>query len=105
MPFSGLFSLQQEVIAAACTRILLILVFEPICSFYEIPAGVLRGAGHSTLPAILTVIGTCVLRIVWIFTVFAHFHTPESLFVVFPISWVVTIALILFGFFAKRSIF
>lgn len=92
--FSGLFSADSEVIAAACVRILLILSFEPICSFYEIPAGVLRGAGHSALPAVLTILGTCVLRIVWIFTVFAHFHTLESLFIVFPISWVVTILLI-----------
>ena len=92
--FSGLFSGDSEVIAAACVRILLILSFEPICSFYEIPAGVLRGTGHSALPAVHTILGTCVLRIVWIFTVFAHFHTLESLFIVFPISWVVTILLI-----------
>lgn len=49
-----------------------------------------------TLP--LTILGTCVLRIVWIFTVFAHFHTLESLFIVFPISWGVTILLMFLGF-------
>lgn len=100
--FSGLFSNDREVIAAACVRILLILSFEPFCSFYEIPAGVLRGAGHSALPAILTILGTCVLRIVWIFTVFAHFHTLESLFIVFPISWIVTILLMSLGFLILR---
>lgn len=84
--FSGLFSNDNEVIAAACVRILLILSLEPICSFYEIPAGSLRGMGHSTLPALLTILGTCVLRIAWIFTVFAHFRTLESLFVIFPLS-------------------
>lgn len=105
VPFSALFSADQAVISAACVRILLILVFEPMCGFYEIPAGVLRGMGHSTLPAVLTVIGTCVLRIVWIFTVFEHFHTLESLFVVFPISWVVTILLVLTGFFCNRRLF
>ena len=92
--FSGLFSNDSEVIAAACVRILLILSLEPICSFYEIPAGSLRGIGYSTLPALLTILGTCVLRIAWIFTVFAHFHTLESLFVVFPLSWGVTILLV-----------
>lgn len=96
--FSALFSSEQAVIEAAATRIMLILLFEPICSFYETPAGSLRGCGHSTLPAILTVLGTCVVRIVWIFTVFAKIYTLESLFVVFPISWVVTIILVWIGF-------
>ena len=100
--FSALFSSNQSVIEAAALRIMLILLFEPICSFYETPAGSLRGCGHSTLPAILTVLGTCVLRIVWIFTVFAKVHTLESLFVVFPISWVVTILLVWIGFLFVR---
>ena len=100
--FSALFSSDQSVIEAAALRIMLILLFEPICSFYETPAGSLRGCGHSTLPAILTVLGTCVLRIVWIFTVFAKVHTLESLFIVFPISWVVTILLVWVGFFFVR---
>ena len=90
---SGIFSPDALVIEAACVRIMLILIFEPICTFYEIPAGVLRGAGHAALPSVLTVIGTCLLRIVWIFTVFRKFHTLEVLFVIFPISWVVTILL------------
>ena len=93
--FSGLFSNDREVIAAACVRILLILSLEPICGLYEVPAGSLRGTGHSALPAILTILGTCVLRIAWIFTVFAHFRTLESLFVVFPLSWGITILLML----------
>lgn len=107
IPFCRLFSPEPEVINAACTRILLVLVFEPVCGLYEIPAGVLRGIGHSTLPAVFTVIGTCLLRIVWIFTVFSRFHTPQSLFLVFPISWVVTIVLVgsgLFRFLEIRSL-
>ena len=91
--FSGLFSNDREVIAAACVRILLILSLEPICGLYEVPAGVLRGAGYSALPAVLTILGTCVLRIAWIFTVFTQFRTLESLFIVFPLSWCITILL------------
>ncbi len=96
--FSALFSSDQSVIEAAALRIMLILLFEPICSFYETPAGSMRGCGHSTLPAVLTVLGTCVLRIVWIFTIFTKVHTLERLFVVFPISWIVTILLVWVGF-------
>ena len=91
-------------ITAACIRIMRILLFEPICGFYEVPAGVLRGTGHSTLPAVLTVIGTCLLRIAWIFTVFSRTPSPEILFIIFPISWVVTIILMWGGFFLKHPL-
>lgn len=67
--FSGLFSDELPVIESACVRILCILAFEPICNFYEIPAGALRGAGHAALPAVGTMIGTCAFRITWIYTV------------------------------------
>ena len=66
---SGLFSDELPVIESACVRILCILAFEPICNFYEIPAGALRGAGHAALPAVGTMIGTCAFRITWIYTV------------------------------------
>lgn len=87
---SGIFTHDTQVVASACERILLILVFEPLCCFYEVPSGALRGSGYSTQPAIVTILGTCLLRIVWIFTVFQHFHSLSVLFIVFPISWVVT---------------
>lgn len=76
----------------SCKRIILILVFEQICSFYEIPAAALRGVGYPTLPAVETILGTCIFRIVWVFTVFRNYGTLESLYIVFPITWVVTSA-------------
>ena len=87
---AGLFTQSMEAAEQACLRIGLILLFEPICGFYEVPAGYLRGMGFSNLPAVLTILGTCLLRIVWIETGFRRIGTLQSLFVVFPISWVVT---------------
>ena len=89
---SGLFTSVPQEIEMSCMRIMLILLFEPICTFYEIPAAAMRGLGHSTLPAVETIIGTCLFRIVWVFTVFEHFGTLQSLYIVFPITWVVTSA-------------
>ena len=100
--FSGLFSTEQEVIQNACIRIMCILFFEPICSLYEIPAGALRGAGHSALPAVMTVIGTCAFRIIWICTVFRVHTKLEVLYSAFPISWVITIMLIVGCFVVVR---
>ena len=62
--FSGLFTPEQAVIESAGVRILCTLPFEPLCSLYEIPAGVLRGRGHSLYPAVSTMLGTRAFRIV-----------------------------------------
>lgn len=100
--FAGFFSANQTVIQNACLRILCILFFEPLCNLYEIPAGVLRGTGHSLYPAVATIIGNCCFRIVWICTVFRHYHQLNILYYAFPISWVLTIILITIGFIAKK---
>ena len=100
--FAGLFSADQDVIQAANMRMLCILFFEPICSLYEVPAGGMRGGGYSTYPAIATILGTCCFRILWIGMVFRHYHDLKILYVAFPISWVITIVLILLGFLVVR---
>lgn len=96
--FAGIFSADPTVIRHACLRIMCILLFEPLCSFYEIPAGVLRGTGHPFYPAIATMIGTCCFRILWIYTFFRQNHILNILYHAFPISWIVTILLIVVGF-------
>ena len=100
--FTGFFFAEQTVIQNAHLRIMCILFFEPLCSFYEIPAGVLRGTVHSLYPAVATIIGNCCFRIVWICTVFRHYHQLNILYYAFPISWVLTIILITIGFIAKK---
>ncbi len=97
--FSGLFTPDRVVIESAGVRILCILLYEPICNLYEIPAGVLRGSGHALYPALSTMIGTCAFRIIWICTVFRANPTLSALYHAFPLSWVVTILLVSGGFF------
>ena len=50
-------------------------------------AGALRGIGRSISPLVVTLLGACVYRIIWIWTVFPHYHTLGSLLVTYPISW------------------
>ena len=61
--FAGLFSDEAPVVASACVRILCILLYEPICNLYEIPADVLRGMGHAmsypTAPKKRKVLSVC----------------------------------------------
>ena len=102
--FAGFFSGEPIVIQQASLRILCILFFEPLCSLYEIPAGVLRGAGHSLYPALATIIGTCCFRILWIGTVFRQYHQLHVLYYAFPLSWLLTIVLVLIGFIVIKPI-
>ncbi|MCH4071800.1 MATE family efflux transporter [Pseudoramibacter sp.] len=93
VPCAALFSNSPGVVAAAGVRITIIFAPEILCGLYEVPAGVLRGRGHSALPAALTILGICGFRLFWIFAVFAQNQTPERLYFAFPVSWLLTIVL------------
>ncbi len=100
--FSGLFTPDTAVIESASVRILCILLYEPLCNLYEIPAGALRGSGHAACPAVMTAVGTCAFRIVWILTVFRANPALTVLYHAFPLSWVVTILLVNSSFLVLR---
>ena len=61
-----------------------------VCGVMDTTTGILRGMGSSFAPMIITVFGTCVFRIVWIYTVFAHYHKFEVLLLSYIISWTLT---------------
>ena len=63
-----------------------------LCGVMDVSTGALRGMGASMIPMIISVLGVCGIRILWIYTIFQipAFHTPASLYISYPISWVVT---------------
>ena len=106
--FIGLFSDDPNVLEFAYVRMNWVLLLQFIACSYEISSGCLRGLGYSSLPALLTVFGTCVLRLCWVtFVVPAH-HEFHILMLVYPVSWVVTGMMVLGAFFwvaNKKGIF
>ncbi|MBQ4631383.1 MAG: MATE family efflux transporter [Clostridia bacterium] len=62
-----------------------------ICGIMEVMAGTLRGMGYSSISAINSLIGACGFRILWVSFVLPMNHTPETLFLCWPISWCVVI--------------
>lgn len=62
-----------------------------ICGLLDTVNGLLRGMGSSIAPMLITVFGTCVFRVLWIYTVFAYFRTFESLLISYVISWTLTL--------------
>ena len=61
-----------------------------MCGVMDVLVGALRGLGASFIPMIVTLTGCCVFRLIWIATVFSKYHTLESLYLVYPISWSIT---------------
>lgn len=71
-----------------------------------VSTGALQGLGHSVPPTVITLMTNGVLRIIWIYTVFAQHHTLECLYIIYPISWLLTTLLEapLFYYFLKKKI-
>lgn len=79
-----------------------------LCALMDVTTGGLRGLGASVTPMLISILGVCGIRLVWIFTIFQipAYHTPQSLFFSYPISWTFTFICQLIAFMAiykKRS--
>ena len=88
--FLGIFSSDPTVVDYGITRLHYVLLLQFMASSYEISGSALRGLGYSMTPMVLTVFGTCVLRLVWIYTVCASVTDFSLLLSVYPISWAIT---------------
>lgn len=71
-------------------RLAVICTLYFICGIMDVLVGALRGMGSPWMPMIVSIVGVCGIRIAWIFTVFRIFNTPESLYVSYAVSWLVT---------------
>lgn len=92
--FLLLFTSKEEVIECGLARIRIMAFAYCISAFMDNSIAACRGLGKTLIPSIMVSLGSCVFRIVWIFTIFAHFKTLESLFLLFPFSWLITAAFI-----------
>ena len=69
-----------------------------LCGTMEVCCGMVRGLGKSWLPMVVTIFGACILRTVWIYTIFVWDHTLPALYFSYPVSWVFTSAMHIFCF-------
>ena len=97
--FVRFFTADPGVAEYAYLRICTLLPFYFLVPFYEIGGAALRGIGHSLAPAVLTVLGTCVLRLIWVFTVCRIWPDYRVLMLVYPITWALTGAAIMVCYF------
>jgi len=96
----------RAVMDAGITRMMYVCLPYCLCGMMDVMVGGLRGLGYAVLPMIVSLIGACGLRLVWIFTLFQipMFHETRFLYVTYPISWAVTfITLVICYIIVKRK--
>ena len=87
-----IYSNSDAVVAAGMVRVTIMFLPYVLCGLMDVIVGSIRGIGYSVTPMIVTLLGACAFRVLWIATVFQvpRFHTPEVVYWSYPISWALT---------------
>ena len=89
-PLLRIFNGDPAVVEIGVIRIVYVVVPEIFAVFIDIFSGSMRGYGYSLMPALVTLVCICGVRLSWVWLVFPHCPTFETLMVIYPISWAVT---------------
>lgn len=88
-----MYSSNAEVIVAGMARLRIICTIYALCGIMDVLVGALRGIGYSVIPMIVSLVGACGLRLVWIATVFQipQYHSLTTVYLSYPITWTITL--------------
>lgn len=89
----GIYSPSAEVIAAGMVRMKYICTLYALCGVMDVLVGALRGIGYSIIPMVVSLVGACGLRLLWIATVFRipEYHSLATVYLSYPITWTITL--------------
>ena len=88
--FLYLFASEEAVIDAGMDRLRIMAFSYGFGALMDASIAASRGLGKSIAPTVMVILGSCVFRVIWIYTVFAFFHTVPSLYLLYIFSWVIT---------------
>lgn len=91
-PLLGIYSTDALVIEAGIIRMKYVCTLYFLCGIMDVCVGVLRGMNRAVLPMIVSIVGACGLRLLWIATVFQEYKTIEALYVAYPVTWTITLS-------------
>lgn len=97
--FLGIFTGDPQVMEYGYQRMHIVLGLQALGCSYEITAAALRGMGRSIAPTVFTIIGTCFLRVGWVYFVMPEHPGFENLMLVYPISWILTGVMVILDYF------
>lgn len=90
VPLLSIYCTEWEVIQMGMIRNRYFMTTYFLCGMLDVMVGGLRGLGNSFVPMIISLIGACLFRVIWIYTVFAAFRSLDVLYLSYPISWTIT---------------
>lgn len=88
--FLGIFTSDGAVIEAGMERLTVMGLSYGVSAFMDCTIAASRGLGRSLAPTVIVILGSCVFRVIWVYTVFAFFHTILSLYLLYIFSWSLT---------------
>ena len=88
--FLSIFANEPEVIDAGMQRLRIMGFSYGVCALMDGSIAASRGIGRSIVPTVIVILGSCMFRVAWIYTVFAYFHTIPSLYLLYIFSWAIT---------------
>lgn len=93
-PLLGLYTDSPAVVAAGMKRLAIVSTTYAICGMMEVTVGALRGLGYSVMPMLVSLLGACAFRVVWISVLFLseRYHTIETIYYAYPVSWTLTVS-------------
>ncbi len=89
-PFLSLFATEEAVIEAGMMRLSIMGLSYAFSAFMDGTIAAARGLGKTLWPTVMVILGSCVFRVIWVYTVFAHFGTVQSLYLLYIFSWTLT---------------
>ena len=98
----GLYTQSETVIDYGMIRMRVIMTTYLLCGIMDVLCGSLRGLGYGILPMIVSLLGACGFRVLWIYTIFASHHDLTILYLSYPISWLLTASVHLLCFIIVR---
>ena len=88
--FLRIFTPDPEVIAAGMEKLHIMGWSYAFSAFMDNSLAASRGLGKSAVPVAIVILGSCVFRVIWVYTIFAMFHTLTSLYLLYIFSWALT---------------
>lgn len=106
-PLLGIYDPRPEIIPSGLTRMSLVCGLYFLCGLMDCCTGAIRGMGFAVAPTIVSLLGACGLRLLWIATIFQipEYHTEFMLFLSYPLSWGITFVVHLICFVIMRRKF
>ena len=86
----AIYNSDPEVISWGMLRMNILFTTYFLCGIMDVISGALRGLGHSVMPAVITLLGVCVLRVFWVWLIFPLQPTMGNLMLSYPITWGIT---------------